>query len=183
MLKLRLAIVLPIIQFVFAVILLQLEYQATVPMYVPTARLICRGLNAPAALFNALDPIEWGMAPSWLPHSVFGFDTGDLFFLAGVIVVWYLVGRALDQRRAFKAAGRRQVVTAWIVYPLLLTLGGFLLFAGLQDFRLPQFSNLGYRPERAILTLIWAAGLIFVSGRGLAGAIRRRIRGEQKGTA
>jgi len=148
-------------------------------MYVPTARLICRGLNAPAVLFNVLDPIEWGVAPSWLPHSVFGFDTGDLFFLAGVIVIWYLVGRALDQRRALTAAGRRQVVTALIVYSLLLALGGLLLFAGLQDFRPPQFSNLDYRPERAILTLIWAAGLIFVSGRGLVGMVRRPIRGNQ----
>jgi hypothetical protein len=173
--KLRLALVLPIIQFVVAAILLQ-SGDPHVPMYVPTARLICWGLSAPALLFRALNPIGWGPTFERLPRSIVGVDTDDLFFLAGVIVVWYIAGRALDQRRTSKTAGRSGILTTSIVYPLLLVLGGVLLFGGLYDLEHPSSNNPDH-PVRGLLTLMWSVSLIFLSGRGLVRAIRHAFRG------
>jgi len=102
--KPKLAVVLPAVQFVFAAILLQWSYRTPIPrgteLYVPTSRLICRGLNAPALLFSEVDYyfVQSEAAPTWTARPILGFYADDLFFLLGVIVVWYFAGRALDLR-------------------------------------------------------------------------------------
>jgi hypothetical protein len=172
--RLRLALSLPVIQFGIAATLLQWGYRTPVPpgseMYIPTARLVCRGLNAPALLFRILDPFTWGLAGDRIPRSMLGFDTGDIPFLVGVIVVWYLVGRALDKRRISKTAERSRIAVALIAC-FLLSLGGLLFSAGLHDLG-PARPNNSSPPVGAVLTLVWSAALIFLSGRGLARAIR-----------
>ena len=177
--KLRLALVLPITQFIVATILL--HWGVRVEFYAPTPRLICWGLNAPALLFTSLDPGRWGPTFAWWPGSIIGVDMDDVFFLAGVIVVWYVVGRALDQRRTSVSAARRLgMVTTLIVQVLLLALGALLLVGGLWDLRHWQFGVVGQPPWRAVITLMWSAGLILLSGRGLVRAIfadRRRLTG------
>jgi len=171
--KLRLALVLPITQFVIATILLKWGDRTVPPgkvMYVHTARLICWGLNAPALLFRFLNPIGWG--PMWdgLPRSILGFDTDDLFFLLGVIVVWYFVGRALDRRPASEKVAPRGTVTVatLMVCFVVLALGGLLSFAGVHDLVHPS-SNNPYHSVRGLLTLIWSVSLIFLSVRWLLG--------------
>jgi hypothetical protein len=177
--KLRLALVLPVIQFAIAAILLQWAYRAPIPRgseaYVPTVRLVCRGLNAPALLFRMLDPFRLGPPFDSGPRSMLGFDRDDLFFLVGVIVAWYLVGRALDHRRSSSIAARKRIANALIAYPLLLALGVLLLFLGMHDVQNPGYENLD-PPFGAWLTLMWSASLIFLSGRGLVRAIREHRR-------
>jgi hypothetical protein len=173
--KLRFTWFLPAIQFVIATILLQWGYRAPVSrgseMYVPTGQLICKGLNAPALLFRFLDPIPWGPKFDWIPRSILGFYTDDLFFLAGVIVVWYIVGRALDHRRTSRRARQSSVAIALVRCSLLLALGVILFFAGLRDLG-PRRSNNPAPPVGAILTLVWSIALIFGSGRRLVASIR-----------
>jgi len=165
--KPKLALILATVQFVLAAILLQLGYRAAVPhgveLYVPTARLICLGINAPARLFRFLDPTGWGENFDFLPRKIFGFGTDDLFFLAGVILVWCLVGRAMDQKRALRTT-RGSIGPAIDI--LLLTVGFILLFGGRQEMMYPRNDNPKYIVS-AILTLIWSFVLIFLSGRAL----------------
>ncbi len=172
--KLRLAFALPFIQSILAAILLQWRTQSG--FYVPTPRLVCWGLNAPALLFRTLNPIRWGPAFWWLPRSILGFDTDDLFFMAGVIVLWYLVGHALDRRGVSATAGRRRTASCLLAYLLLLALGGVLLYGGLHLLRHKSSDNPN-DPVRAVLVLIWSVGLLCVSGRGFAKAIRRAFLG------
>ena len=171
--KLKLAMVLPIILFAVAALLLQ--FAGPRDFYVSTPRLICWGLNAPALLFRTLNPIGWGPTFGWLPRSVLGFDTDDLFFLAGVIFVWYFVGRAIDRQGGSKPKARPRTATALIVHTLLLAVGGLLFYLGLRDFQDPTFGNLGHRPYRGILTFLWSGNLIFLSGRALVRVTRRGL--------
>ena len=158
----KLAVVLPFVQFAVAAILLRSGY-----------RQICYGLSAPALLFKFLDPVGWGPTFRRLPQSVLGFDTDDCFFLIGVIVVWYFVGRVLDGRRKSKTSRAHGRGTVLIVFPLLLVLGGLLFPFGLLELIGPQhFRNAGHLHESGLLTLTWSVSLIFVSVRGLLRAIR-----------
>jgi hypothetical protein len=170
--KLRLALVLPIAQVVVAAILLQWG-NPHVSMYVPTPRLICWGLTAPAMLFRGLGLLLGSCEPAfpWRSQSVFGFYIDDIFFMAGVIVVWYFVGRALDQRRTRQATGECGTLTALTACTLQLVLWGLLFILGLDYLRNPPFNNPDY-PVVAIPILMWSVGLIFLSGRRFVGAVR-----------
>jgi hypothetical protein len=166
--KLKLAIFLPIIQFAIAVILLK---QAGRPdFYVPTSKLICWGLNAPALLFRG--QALWGPISVLVPGSIRGVDAGDLFFLLGVIVVWYLVGRALDRKRNLENECGPIRPMAVVAHCFLLVVGGLLLYVGAA---LLGDVNYRGRPERGILTLLWAVSLLFFSGRALMRSARRRV--------
>jgi hypothetical protein len=171
--KLRLAVALPTIQFVFAVITLQ---QPSSGFYVSTSRLVCWGLSAPALLFRV--QASWGPLSTLVPASMFGIPTSDLFFLVGVIVVWYLVGRAVDRRLWPKPARTTPTITV-VVRCFLVAVGGLLSYAALEDFHDPTLSNIGRRPERGILTLAWGAGLVIFAGRGIVMTIRSaRLNGQ-----
>jgi hypothetical protein len=173
--KLKLAWFLPVIQFVIAAILLQWGYRAPVPrgseLYVPPSRLICLGLDAPALLFRLLDPVPWGPEFDWIPRSILGFDTDDLFFLVGVIVVWYLAGRALDHLWTPRTAKRGSMAIVFVKCSLLLAAGVILFFFGLQQLG-PHPPNYPAPTVGAVLTLMWSVALIFLSGKGLVRAIR-----------
>lgn len=167
--KLKMAFVLPMFQVVLAAILLR--WAGPADFYVPTSKLICWGLNAPALLFRV--QAGWGPISAWVPGSILGVDTSDLFFLVGVTVVWYLVGRALDRRGVPQTEGRHAMVVNVAAHCCLLMLGGFLFYAGLQDFWNPNYGGFGIRPERGILMFLWSGSLIFLSGRTLVQATRR----------
>ena len=171
--KLKFATVLPISQFVIAVILLQLGDPRL--SYVHTARLVCWGLNAPAMVSRGLGLLcgRWGLP--CLTGPIAGFYTDDLFFLAGVVVVWYLVGRALDQRRTSQTVREVGRAMTLIACSLLLALGGLLLLLGLDYLRNPRFNSPNY-PVVAVPMLMWSPSLIFLSGRGLVRAIRHALR-------
>jgi len=152
-------------------------------MYVPTADLVCQGLNAPALLsrFPLYAVQEWGPESAWVSRPMLGLYGGDVFFLAGVIVVWFLVGRALDRRRTARALGKSRVIIELAKHSFLLAVGAFLLLGGILDFSFPYFSNMGYSPERALLTLIWSVSLLFISCRGFVRAIRHRWATQREG--
>lgn len=178
--KLKLAVLLPTIQCIIAAILLQCKYRAPVPrgseLYVPTVWLICRGLNAPALLFWVLAHylFSWETMSTWVSRSrsIFGFYADDIFFLVGVIVVWYFVGLAMDRRRTESTVGKG--VTT-IVCSLLLALGVLLFALGLHDLGPGRPENID-PPVGAFLTLMWSISLIFLSGRGIVRVIRRAFR-------
>jgi hypothetical protein len=159
--KLKLAVALPAVQAIVAATLLYMAGPLRGPP-VPTARLICVGLNAPAMFFSFVGV-----------DTIFGIDASDLFFLLGIIVVWYFVGRALDRRRVPRTIRESTMVRA-VTHSFLLAMGGLLLYIGLLNFRYPIFENLGRRPERGILTLSWSCCLIFFSGKALLRMIHVR---------
>jgi hypothetical protein len=171
----RLALVLPTTQLVVATVLLRSGDEP--PAYfdtpfVPTPRLICWGLNAPAMLIRSLHIFvhQW----EWGTRQVLGFYMDDLFFLVGVIVVWYGAGRALDRRRISEPAGRRRLVNLLPRHLLLLATGCLLFCMGLGVLWNAPYNNPDY-PACAILYLVWSAILAFLSGRGILRTLRRRI--------
>jgi len=110
--KVRFIVILPASHVAIVTILLEWERIAPVPrgveLYVSTPRLICHGLNAPGLFVRVLDYylLEFESRPVWLSRPLFGLRSDDFFFLAGVIAVWYVVGRALDHRRTSRTPGR-----------------------------------------------------------------------------
>jgi hypothetical protein len=168
--KLKLAVALPLGHLLLAAGLFQWAYRVEGPMYVSAPRLICRGLNAPAQLFGIIGAVLW--TPDWdlLPHSMLGFDSGDLVFLVGVILVWWLVGRSLDQRA--KPTRPLHIGQALLTFLPLLTVAAVLFIAGLEWARRP-WENLGYGAQ-AVLSFAWSACLASWGGMIVARAIRRR---------
>jgi len=93
--KLKFAIVLPLIQVLVAVVLLLQADRTHGPggvdyHYFPPAWLICKGLNAPAMLLLVPFGGTWYFVPQ-IPI------VGRALFLISVAIVWYFVGRLLDQ--------------------------------------------------------------------------------------
>jgi hypothetical protein len=178
--KPKLALVLPIVQFAIAAPLLYLAGANRSP--VPTTRLVCSGLNAPAVLFAKLIAAA-GVALKWLPGLVYlpGLDydveISDIFILVGVILVWFLVGRSIDRQRGPNPEVKSRTATALLWYTFLFATGGLLFFVGLLDFQQPNFDNLSHRLYRGILTLLWAVSLIFIASKGLTRTIRSRNTG------
>jgi hypothetical protein len=103
--------------------------------------------------------------------EISGLGWDDVFFLVGVIIVWYLAGRALDERGATRPAEKprwRAVIGAQV---LLLMVGGILFFFAIND----PTVRVSHLPDRAIPTLFWAAGLIFFPIKKLLRTIRPRL--------
>jgi hypothetical protein len=125
-------------------------------------------MNIPNLLFRLLG--ERGEAfAQWLPRSILGYGIDDLFFLSGVILLWYIAGRALDRRRS--RAARIGAVTALIIYPLLLLLAAALAPSGLYDLGPGRVRNLD-PPIGAFLRLMWSIALVVIAGLGSVMAIR-----------
>ena len=170
--KLTFRVILPLMQLAIAVGLLRASEVAPVPQfYVPTARLICWGLNAPAVLLSrAFDPHTWGLTWDWLPNFVFGVDRGDLLFLMGVGAVWYLIGCKADRGRHLEDL-TRVTVRGVLANFAVLAIGSLLGIWGWHLLGYPLANN----PNEAImaaLTFAWSAGLVVVGARGLIHAIR-----------
>jgi hypothetical protein len=163
--KLKLAVVLPILQVLIASILLLLADRTPVPSgldyyYHPTAWLACKGLNAPAILLLVPLGGTWYFVP---PIRIVGRG----LFLVSVVVVWYFVGRALDKQQAPGPVRGRHMARVVVMQLLLLVTGAFLLLGGLHELGDPIPSAVG-----VVFTLAWAASLIFISGRTLLRVIR-----------
>src|SRR3954465_4075719 len=137
--KLRLRWILPSLQVTLALLLLGPRGGPGNP--VPTSRLICLGLNAPAMLFIYADPALWGESFDVLPRSIGGRDTADLFLLAGVAVVWYLVGRAIDRKLLRNRKPARDVRKPYLFPALLLAVGVYLLLLAMGELQRPRFGG------------------------------------------
>jgi hypothetical protein len=171
----RLAIILPIVQFLLAVTLLHWGrgYQLRFPLG-PQLVSICFGLNAPALpLYNfpRLFDFVWGHKLAWMYGSIFGLGVDDLFFLCGVIALWCFAGRVLE-RRASRMT-RPGKITAFVVCPFVLLFALGLATTALFDLGPGRIKELD-PPLGAFLTGIWAAILMFLAGKQLLVAIWKR---------
>jgi hypothetical protein len=124
---------------------------------------------------------NWNFVPQ-IPY------VGRGFFLIGVGLVWYLVGRALDWRGA-KPAIEPRLITVLAAQSLVLVAGVLLLSIAWRDVSYPETTISGafldvvqsVRATPALgligtsLTLAWSFALIFFSGRSLARMIRRGV--------
>jgi hypothetical protein len=177
--KAKLAFLLPTIQVAVAVALIELGNRAPWPfpphgdeLYVPAARMVCLGINAPAWMLTLLVSV----IP--LPKMyAFSLRTEDFILLVGVFVVWYLIGRRLDRGGVLEICirSRRTTLGKILVNGGLLVLSGLLLNWAIQGFRSPgRYNNpLGNLIEAAF-SLAWAVALTLFSGRKLLGMIRTK---------
>lgn len=178
--KLKLSFFLPAMQLLLAVSLLYWgahERTASISeeLYVSPATLICFGINAPALLLRALG--------AWLgmPHVnrastvVLGFGLEDWFFLFGVVVCWYLLGRWLDHLRSRDPQGLSQRFSPGSLFLNLLLIAcgavlGFLAVRGGQRWS----STLGLIIEKTLF-LIWSAFLILAPSMKLVRRSRKPV--------
>jgi hypothetical protein len=177
--KLRLALILPVVQFVIALALWPYPMgspKGLVPS-APTIRTICLGMDAPALLFPAAVVNHWPVI-RWLPLMTVGLPIDEFAFLFGVILLWFIVGQILDRLRSAKASVYGRQPTSSILIDVALSLaiiyGGIRLFvAGLNwVFPTPQSGNrLGYILG-SIPLMAWAFALIIFPGLGLMRTIR-----------
>ncbi len=176
----RLAVVLPVAQSVLAATLLHWGQSQKVSFPLgPQMLEICFGLNAPAipflnarAIVARVFDARWQYEIPWKQRLIFGHGTDYLFFLCGVIALWYFVGQALDHRRASVPTRRNRRMT-FVLCLLLLVYGVVLGASGIFELGPGRVKELD-PPVGAVLFLIWSAILIFKSGRRLIIAVRTR---------
>jgi hypothetical protein len=181
--KLRVQIVLPVMQLIGALVLLAwgrgMSQSARLDFpYSPTPVLICNGINAPAALFSLsasllpLEKLDRG------PISIFGLGAQSLFFLAGVVVLWYLVGRAIDhaiRRQGLVGPQVRGWVSRSLIDAALMLLATLLLLVGVTPILDSRgFTNPAGAVAAAFLWLAWFLVLFFVPGIDLVRGFRAR---------
>jgi hypothetical protein len=192
--KLKFALALPIMQFLLALtaVLWYFElperHPASALLFRPAVSSFYHGMNAPAWIISvliseAIRSLILGSVPSrpdWSSLSVYGIPVAETLFLVLVAVLWFLVGRAIDQRRL---AGARSGKTTWvgvILNTILLLLGVVLMVGaanGIGDLRSPA-QLLGTRPfiyfsiPAEILLIAWSVLLILLPGKKLVCAFR-----------
>ena len=144
--------------------------------YAPTPILICKGINAPATLFSvgvSLLPFE---RLDRTPAALFGLGAQELFFLLGVIILWFFVGRAIDHTtRRQGSFGPKAWVAKSTIDVLLMLLATLVLLVGVTPILDTRgFTNpIGVRAA-AFLWLAWFLVLFFVPGIHLVRRFRAR---------
>jgi hypothetical protein len=179
--KLRLSWILPLVQLPLAIFLLvwgnHSEQSADVirmhfdTLYAATPTMICIGINAPARFFAATSRLFDRVDHA--PPTIAGLTLDYVFFMIGIVILWYLVGRTLDNRRL----GR----SAWSITKLLLIagplalLGSFFFYDALQGFLRPgRYNNQIGNISESLLFMMWS--LVFLAVPALKVAQRLRLR-------
>ena len=165
--------ILPALHLPLALWLLRLGYRTRVPKgddspYLPTARLLCQGMNAPALFFRSLDPVYLGEHFDFLPRTLLGFYTDDWFFLLGVLLVWYFTGRCIENRS--KSLPWRYGPANSLIVPLLFVAGWTLCSWGVQSLTRPNYENHD-PPFGPLLMLTWGTCLVVFSLFCLVGTV------------
>jgi hypothetical protein len=172
--KPRLAVLAPMIQLVVAIALLLVAHRTSAPKgfessyYVPTAALVCYGINAPASLVKLI-----GMLVVFLtnrPISIHGFGIEDAWFLVGVTLVWYMIGRKLDRLRSVAESQklRKLSATEIMVKLLLLLLGGYFFYLAIEAFLVfGKWNNPTGNIAEGFLFLAWSVVLILLPAKKL----------------
>jgi hypothetical protein len=174
--KIRFAVILPVGQVMIALALFKWGEQqwAGKGLFVPTGRLLCFALNAPALLFLNL----LGLFPDWSAPRICGFYFDEIFFLPGVAFLWYLVGRALDRRRTLDAQSRSRKTIPEALFNLFLVVYGVYFF-WTESVMWFWHRNLlifgGAHTYDAALYWAWSLVLILVGVVNFAKAIRPRF--------
>lgn len=174
--RLRWSALLPIGQFVVAVVLLEFGihdpgWRGTSSYSSPYLS-ICQGLNAPALLLRGLwnEAIGKQLNPAWRSVSVFGLYLDDVVLLPAVIVLWYLVGRLLDSRTLPHARTNAGAATLVIVSVGLVSLGVWFLIGSLNE-----ISHYGYGwAIRKALVVAWGVVLIVLPTIAFVRVVRTR---------
>jgi len=179
--KLGYRMILPIAHVSLAVLLLGLGRQVHQPTqigfpYSPTPTLVCKGISAPAALFSiavgAVAPFERLDHP---PISFSGFAIDDVLFLFGVVILWYLVGLAIDRHRAQRQRERAHNALRIFIDLLLIGLAMVLLLVSFTPILAPKgLTNPTGARIAAILWLTWSLLLFLVPGINLTRMFRSR---------
>ena len=103
------------------------------------------------------------------------FDAGELAFFVGVLIVWFLVGRAYDRRGPPKTTLETRVTAYGVFLNICLAIVGAFSFVG-GTILLPN--AVGTRRLRvvvaAVLCFLWSLTLIVGSTMRLAKGLRRR---------
>ena len=194
----RMERVLPTVHFVLAATLLQWGYLHPHPkwwkgvdsIWVPTARLVCLGISAPAHRLSwILDGILFG---SRAIPKVFGFYSEDLLFLVGVSVLWFLIGKEIDSQRFPSEHPQTKLRTGKILRNILVALYGLdlLVVICLHNvvFTNPRNGTGGDGNFTGdlifqLLWFIWAIVLIVVPSWKLFKAARRKPMSESPASA
>jgi len=141
-------------------------------MYVLVLRRMWRGVNAPTF------PMYFASRPS--RPEVFGLGVGEILYLMGVGVLWFLVGRLLDRWRGMRpddaVSGKRRIFTSALIFvwAVFLLVSAILIFPNL----FPETFNTG-RVVRAdslvtfVLQVFWAFALIAFSLRELVHGVQQ----------
>lgn len=144
--------------FLLAATLLAIGHQASVAggerfdtPYVPTVTLLCLGLNAPATLL--MIPAAFNLLRQW---SFLGFADSEWYFLLGVAVTWFTVGRTLN--RPLIDSGRE--ILRWVLRIVLVLLATWLVYAGLFQTRMQPYNNPFGNKLEATLFMLWAIVLL-----------------------
>jgi hypothetical protein len=173
--RVGLAWILPLVQLLLAIGLLHWGSRTFPPkrfdtLWMPTATMICQGINAPAlplSIFGRLFGVVDQAPPSFL-----GFGPGELFFLAGVIIIWCLIGRVLDGHSFRDTSGG----LGHTLLNVFLMAWGILLFCmALAPLRNPGFLNNRFgNVVEGILFVCWSLLLVITSVLRFARTLRRR---------
>jgi hypothetical protein len=176
--KLKFAWILPPLQLFLAVSLLEWGSRVPAPKrfdspWSPTVLLICNGINAPATPLKLLGVFFERVDHP--PFTIFDVAVGDWFFAVGVIVVWHLVGRAVDRfTYADQWATARNTIWSVAFEGFLLGYGVFLFLLALAPLKGYNLNNPIGGIASGILFLVWSISLVVGSGIHLVRRFRLR---------
>ena len=181
MFKLRFQIALPIAQLLLAGALIESGRRGFRPSgldfpYPPTSVLICNGISAPAMMFSVGASLLLPGEPDRTAVSVLGFGAKELFFLLGVIFVWFFVGRLIDRRHGVPASGRHAKSIAKPVLDMALMLLSILvlLLGAAPLFYSRGFANPTGAKAASVLWFAWFFVLFFLPGIDLVRHVRTK---------
>ena len=162
--RVRLSLLLPPAQLALAVAMWEWARRTPVPegLYSPTVDLVSKGINGPALLCKILT-LPFQQTPNW-PPSILGLTADEFLFFVGVVITWYLVGRALDRYVHSKGSGLTRLTAGQATTSLLSMLLGIFMFLGtLTCFSNPDQQNnpIGYS-ALGVLLLVWSVFLVGV---------------------
>jgi hypothetical protein len=139
--RIRFAWLLPLVQLLLAITLLYWNRFDTKQglydtLYASTPALLCGGINAPA-IFLSAGAHFFEHVDRALP-TIFGLDLVYALYLAGIVILWSIVGRMLDKRTASHGVETRWSLTKilWAGLPLT-AMALILLYFGVHGFLTP----------------------------------------------
>jgi hypothetical protein len=184
--KLKLSVLLPVIQLPLALVLWEWGGRLPLPSlgsgHFRAGPLVCYGINAPAVFLRlVVFPFTRG-SRQWAQPSIFGYGPEEWSFFLGVVILWFLVGTLLDQRGSENGLSDKRMT----VIDVLLRLSGIVLgvvigialfVEGQKGLRIPyRWGDYQGTVVESILFLVWSFVLICFSGVKVTRMIRRVIR-------
>jgi len=175
--QVRLSWILPIVQLPLAIVMLEWGRHSEMQgrfdtLYFPTPALVCKGINAPATVLMAMafffDRVDHP------PPTILGFTLDYPLFLIGIVILWYLAGRALD---SWRFADESPLTWTWsrlvLVGGPLALLGTLFFYESLQGFLDSwRWNNRTGNMVHSVLVLLWSTVLIGTPALKLAERLR-----------